>query len=307
MLNPAISNGLLHGAIESRLKGVNAFLHGRNDFAEHPGFSKTPQNSGQDVVSTSEQGMLAAARMQNYEHTLSLSQTMSLQLKTQEGDLVTVDFRQLYAEYQSYKEQQAGQVGPEGVRYFESREAMEMTAFEGRFAFSVEGDLNEDELNAVFHVFEQVDSLADRFYNGDIEAAFEQAMQMDLDYDQLQSMQLNLSQQRTEVSRYQQTAVAQYQSLQPDTANETVQSAVQLPDYFDQWEQTVAKLDELFANSRAFVDALMAKLMPGAGDAAEVEQNTQSPLERIQDFHNRLSDWAMNQPVSTANELSEAA
>ncbi|MDG6777199.1 hypothetical protein QCB44_00620 [Thiomicrorhabdus sp. zzn3] len=307
MLTSAISNGLLTGAIESRLKGENALLQGRNDPAEPLGLSKTPQNSGQDVVSTSEQGMFAAARMQNYEHALSFSQTMNLQLKTQEGDLVTVDFRQLYAEYRSYKEQQAGQVGPEGVRYFESREAMEMTAFEERFAFSVDGELNEDELNAVFDVFEQVGRLADRFYSGDVEAAFEQAVQMDLDYGQLQSMQLNLSQQRTEVSRYQQAAVAQYQSLQPDSANETVPSSVRLPDYFDQWEQTVAKLDELFANSRAFVDELMAKLMPNTENVPEVEQNAQAPLERIQDFHNRLRDWVTNPFVASENELAEVA
>jgi len=238
------------------------------------------KNSQQDGVSTSEQGRVMASRSQAFERAYQYSETMSLQLTTQEGDKVTLDFRQMYAEYQSYKEQQQGEQGPQGVRYFESREAMEMTAFEERFAFSVEGDLNEDELAAVFDVFEQVDSLATTFYEGDMEAALQKAMDLNIDYGQLQNMSLNLTQSTTEVTRYTQEAMAQYQQVQNDL-EEAVPKAeadvADLPPYLQQWQATIERLDEQFQQAREMMDRLMASVMDDRFPQSQtVEQPTQS-------------------------------
>ena len=145
----------------------------------------TSQESENDAFMQSPQAVVAAARMQSVESSYQYSETMSMQLTTKEGDTVSLDFKQLYAQYQSYTRQQSAESGPSGVRYFESKEALEMTAFEEQFAFSVDGDLNEDELNAIFDVFEQVDQLANNFFDGNIEKALSQAMELEIDYGQL--------------------------------------------------------------------------------------------------------------------------
>ena len=93
------------------------------------------------------------ATQSQYEASMAYSHTMTLSLETKQGDSVQVDFRQLFAQYQSYQQQQSSESGPQGARLFESREAMEATAFEERFGFAVQGTLNEEETQAIFKVF----------------------------------------------------------------------------------------------------------------------------------------------------------
>ena len=279
--------------------------------------AQKPKN---DDVSTSEQGRVMASRSQQIERAYQYSETMSLQLTTQEEDKVTLDFRQMYAEYQSYKEQQQGEQGPQGVRYFESREAMEMTAFEERFAFSVEGDLNVDELAAVFNVFEQVDSLANTFYEGDMEAALQKAMDLNIDYSQLQNMSLNLTQSSMEVTRYKQEAMAQYQQVQNDmeeAAQKSEADMADLPPYLQQWQATIARLDEQFQQAQAIMDKLMAKVLEDrfpqpqvaeqpAPDQAGAEQSESRMgwFERIQTFHAQLLEMAQAKQDATPDDAA---
>ncbi len=80
-----------------------------------------------------------------------------------------------HSKYQEQKTEQSAELAPKGTQYFESKEVMEATYFEERFGFSVQGDLNDDELAAIFKVFEQVDELANNFFDGNIEKAFQQS------------------------------------------------------------------------------------------------------------------------------------
>lgn len=259
-----------------------------------------PRKADKNHVATSEQGRLMASKMQ-FERAYQYSETMSLQLTTREGDKVTLDFRQMYAEYQSYKQEQQSEQGPNGVRYFESREMMEMTAFEERFAFSVEGDLNEDELAAIFNVFEQVDSLANDFFGGNLESALQKAMELEIDYGQLQSMSLNLTQTSTEVIRYQQEAMSQYQGVQngADAANQNAGANMSdLPPYLQQWQSVIERLDEQFKQAQAVMEKLMASVLEDRfPQNAKTEQGEQPQtqggwLERVKSFHEQLQEMA---------------
>ncbi len=240
---------------------------------------------------------ISAAMIRQAEQAYGYSQTMNLQLTTKEGDKVTVDFRQLYTEYQSYKEAVAGQQNPSGVRYFESREAMEMTAFEERFAFSVEGDLNEDELKAVFDVFEKVDKLSDQFYGGNIEQALQEAMNMEIDFGQLQGMQLNMTQTQVSMSRQQQAAVAEYETT-PDKA-----TVAELPEYLQKWQEAIESLDQWFEDAQGAWNELMA----GVNSQRFPEQDSPKGwFERVQEFHGKLSEMA-NLRNETLNAQAEPA
>lgn len=273
-----------------------------------------PKRADRNSVATSEQGRLMASKMQ-FERAYQYSETMSLQLTTKEGDNVTLDFRQMYAEYQSYKQEQHGEQGANGVRHFESREAMEMTAFEERFAFSVEGDLNEEELAAIFDVFEQVDRLANDFFGGNLEDALQKAMALNIDYGQLESMSLNLTQTSVEVVRYQQEAMSQYQQVQNRDGedNQTSNGSVaDLPPYLQQWQSVIERLDEQFEQAQTVMNQLMAGVLeerfaqkekPESSEQVQQVQAQGGWLERVKSFHEQLQEMA----ASAANKATDTA
>lgn len=260
-----------------------------------------------DHFSASEKGRMTAARMEQFENAYQYSETMSMQLTTKEGDKVTVDFRQLYAEYQSYRQMQASEEGPSGVRYFESKEAMEATAFEEQFAFSVTGDLNEDELGAIFDVFEQVDKLANNFFDGNIEKALEQAVNLKVDFGQLQSVQVNLTQTEAVATRYQQSAMSEYEEVKEQTEGETPEeygvSMADLPPYLQRWQAAIEKLDTFFEEPETAMDELTADVV---SQRFPDQDSRPSWFERVQEFHARLAEYAAQQKEVRA-EADQAA
>ncbi len=255
----------------------------------------------QDQFLPSEQGKMAASRMTQFESMYQYSESMSLQLTTREGDTVSIDFRQLYSEYQSYRNEQSAQTAPTGVRYFESTEAMESTAFEEQFAFAVNGDLNEDELKAIFDVFEQVGKLANSFFDGDIEKALEQAMTLEIDFGQLQSFQLNLTQTETKAASYQQAAVAEYDAVQ-ETESDYGVNMSDLPPYLAQWQMAIEKLDVQFSDGQKTFDEMMGDVV--AQRFPDQDSRT-GWLARVQEFHGRLAEYAASQKVELEAGVQE--
>lgn len=277
----------------------------------------TPQKSKSDAFMQSPQAMMAAARMQSVESSYQYSETISMQLTTKEGDTVSLDFKQLYAQYQSYTQQQSAQEGSSGVRYFESKEALEMTAFEEQFGFSVEGDLNDDELNAIFDVFAQVDKLANSFFGGNIEKALSQAMALNIDYGQLESFKLNLTQTEASAVRYQKAAVTEYENVHDktvtDNAKEYGVNMSDLPEYLQQWQSAIKKLDEQFENAQLVLDEILSGVATQRFPEKFPELDERLGwFERVQVFHERLAGYAEQsndqaEDAATMNEVADVS
>ncbi|MDG4812663.1 hypothetical protein P8629_06545 [Hydrogenovibrio sp. 3SP14C1] len=243
-----------------------------------------------DFYSPTTKGMQAASAVEKFQQSYQYSQTMTMKLQTQEGDVVQVDFRQLYAQYQSYKQEQSMQEGPKGARYFESTQAMEATAFQERFGFSVKGNLNEGELKAVYDVFEKVDKLASEFFNGDIEKAFEKAQSLEIDFGQIKSFNLNLHKSESATMAYQQAEAYKATKQQADEPSEETKGQIaQLPAYLQNWQNIVEKMNEKFVNARETFDRLLAgTTAQRAGD----ESNFSTWYDRVKSFHDRLAEAA---------------
>lgn len=250
----------------------------------------SPSQAASDVYSPTTKGMQAASAVEQSQQSYQYSQTMTMSLQTQEGDVVQVDFRQLYAQYQSYKQEQSMQEGPKGARYFESTKAMESTAFQERFGFSVKGDLNEDELKSVYDVFDKVDQLANEFFYGDIEKAFEKAQNLEIDFGQIKTFNLNLHKSESATVAYQQAEAykaTKQQATEP--AEETKGQVAQLPAYLQNWQSVVEKMNEKFVNARETFDRLLAgATAQRAGD----ESNFSTWYDRVKSFHDRLAEAA---------------
>jgi hypothetical protein len=81
-----------------------------------------------------------------------------------------------------------------------SGESSSMTAVSsasGRYSFSVEGDLDSSEREAIAGLLEQAQGLSGQFFRGDVKGAFESARGLNLGGEELASFSLNLSSSRT--------------------------------------------------------------------------------------------------------------
>jgi hypothetical protein len=303
---------------------------GKNSANDLTGILNAQQQAGQnakgiqekyttprDQFSPSAKGMQAAAMSEKYQNAYAYSQTMSLEMTTQEGDKVKVDFRQLYAMYQQYQHQQGqaqsgssnkeGANGPQGVRQFDSTSAMQSRAFEEKFAISVEGNLNKKELKAVIDVFKQVDTLSKNFFNGNIEKAFKKAKDMHIDFGQLKNVSLNIQKTEAKATSYQQAAAYQNIQQQPNTqpavsgkevagekegdkdSDDTQANIANIPQYLQNWQAAIHSLDEQFKNARKNFDQMMsgslAQRFPDQGPPS-------SWYDRVKGFHDELAQMA---------------
>jgi len=124
-------------------------------------------------------GLAVADRYQKAED-------FSLRLKTREGDEVEISFsRNLEAQ---------GRFGFSQDGEGNSASVLDISRSESTgYQFSVKGDLSEDELKAIQKLVQDVGRLANDFFGGDVQKAFEQAPDVRFDPSQLASMNLTLS------------------------------------------------------------------------------------------------------------------
>lgn len=129
-----------------------------------------------------------------YERT---SNSFEFELTTQEGDVVKI---QAMSDYQSYQEALSAQSGGSALYAGYSEESNS-----SGFNLLVEGDLNDEEMAAIESLMSQVNDLADEFYTGDLGTAFDMAMNLTSDADQIAQFSLDLKQ--TQVSTYEYGAI----------------------------------------------------------------------------------------------------
>lgn len=114
------------------------------------------------------------------------SRSFEMEVVTREGDRVKI---QVSSGQSLASEQVKVNTGQQQVSALDAR----LSAFD-QLSFTVEGDLNESELAALNDLFSQVNRVAETFYGGDVEAAFNQAMQVGMNPEQLASFAVSMNQ-----------------------------------------------------------------------------------------------------------------
>lgn len=89
------------------------------------------------------------------------------------------------------------------------------------FSLSIEGELNEDELAAINDLLGKVNNLAGQFYAGNLDAAWDQAMALGFDDQQISDYSLSLRQVEVQLVEVEQVAIV------PQVPNPAVASAAQ--------------------------------------------------------------------------------
>ncbi|MBY4678511.1 DUF5610 domain-containing protein [Marinobacterium arenosum] len=114
------------------------------------------------------------------------AESFSLSLTTQEGDQISIEFGN-----SSYYNASAG---------FSRNEDGSTAGFSiergvaSNLSFSINGDLNDEEMAAIESLLKDVNEIADDFFSGDVQQAFEKASEYRMDGSQLASMNLRLEQ-----------------------------------------------------------------------------------------------------------------
>lgn len=125
----------------------------------------------------------AAAMSGSYQS--ASTRSFSFELMTGEGDRVTITAAASLSYAAHYTV--AGQ-GKNNLT------ASQVASANSRMDWAVEGDLNKQELNSINQLLGQINQLAGEFFNGNLDEAFNQALALGYDKQQIASFSLSLTQ-----------------------------------------------------------------------------------------------------------------
>ncbi|MFT4610304.1 MAG: hypothetical protein ACI8VY_001333, partial [Cellvibrionaceae bacterium] len=137
--------------------------------------------------------------------------TFSFELVTLDGDKVSIQANSASAYNESLDfTQSADQT---------SQLQMEKTRSSSEFRVSIDGDIDAQEALAIQQLLDKVLILADEFYNGDVSKAFEKALALDFNQQEITGFAVNLGQ----VQQFSASAAYQATALAPASATPSSQ------------------------------------------------------------------------------------
>ncbi|MDN4504309.1 DUF5610 domain-containing protein [Alteromonadaceae bacterium BrNp21-10] len=120
------------------------------------------------------------------------------------------------------------------------------------FAFSVKGDLDEDELKAIGELVGDANRLADEFFRGDIESAYNQALELGYNDQELTGFAFQLTSfKQTEVIKTYE-AVSHYNDKNEGRVDDSVSAVKPVADYLEHMLDVVEKANERLEDGSAF-------------------------------------------------------
>lgn len=228
------------------------------------------------------EGALSIQEAVSEQFSAQRSRGTSVEIFTQDGDKVSIN---VYKE-ESYSASQAyasdGNTTVQG--YSQSYSSF------SSLQYSVEGDLDDDEKAAIEDLLSQVKDVAADFYNGNLEDAFNKAMDIGFDTDELAKFSVNMNQFES-----QQVAVSTYQNVQ-DTSEEGAipahnQSLIQqAAGFMDQLNQLLKHQAMSFLENpnQGLQDLIQSTLSANQGDEVD-EKQSKGPSELFDSIFNSLN------------------
>jgi len=206
----------------------------------------------------------------------SSSNSSDLSITTADGDIVTISFSAL-------KERQSS----ESFGYYQdpnstavSYQSSSSSYSELNFSYSVEGDLDDEERQAINDLIKDVSKIEHAFFNGNIEKAFDKALKLGYDQEQLSSFSLELRQTQTSYVSQTYQEIANYNENEAPELATTVRPVL---DFVEQFHQIREKADKILSDQQSEFDQLLASVFN-----AEFNNNQQL-LTQFTDFIEQLN------------------
>jgi len=145
------------------------------------------------------------------------SQSTSIQVRTQEGDVITINISRASSASLGFASYDSANLQFSAIE--------KQSASQVSLSYVVEGDINEEEKIAIENLLKGIDKVSDKFFDGKVEQAFNKAVDLGFDTSQIAAFSFDLS--NTSVikaaSAYQQVAL----ETQPDAGVADAVSFVQ--------------------------------------------------------------------------------
>lgn len=217
----------------------------------------------------SESGLLSSQFRQTSE--------AAIEIVTRDGDRVAVSYS---AFIQSASSQQfsSSTTGDASAFSFSSRQ---QTSTSVAFQFSVAGDLDEEELDSINDLLKNMGDIAGQFFQGDVQAAFNSALELGFDSEQLKSFSLDFQQS---------TRVQVAQAYQRTEQFSNPPASVQLPasvnprpavDVLSQLENLIAQIkeDNIIEEPQNTLKSLLADMLDLLNE--EIDSPVQSIIKSL--------------------------
>jgi hypothetical protein len=184
------------------------------------------------------------------------AETFEMEIKTREGDTVRLS----YSANQSAGFKASRIDGDGGI-------TQTLSAYSSKsenLSFSVQGDLNDDEKQAIANLMKDVDKLAQDFYGGDMQGAMQHAMALDMNKEQLSSLSLDLgyTQSRSAIAAYRQVGALDQSGNGHAPLNHREVGI--LGDFNQGLEATLREAGRFFQDADQMVKKLFSDMAPDA-------------------------------------------
>lgn len=202
------------------------------------------------------------------------AQSFELDITTRDGDKLHIAVAQASASYSQSSVAAASDGSASAVQVSSQSSSLQIAGLQ----ISVEGELDDEERAALTKLFGQVQELSDKFYAGDLQGAFDQALKLELDGSQLASLSLHLTQTSIRQATDAYSAVAE-QGGQPVSAVNN-----SLIDYAKGLLEALRSSNEASDNARDTLEHLLH------GTLALDERFDKPRLDKADSFNQRLLD-----------------
>jgi len=205
----------------------------------------------------------------------SNSKSSDLTITTTDGDIVSISFSEL----QETASQERYQYAENGKGASENYSMASSQYHEINFSYSVEGELDDDEKAAIEALIKDVNSLQKDFFSGNVDKAFEKALELGFDNEQIANFSMDL--QHTQTSYVSQTYVEVSEFDENPLAN-TQKELKPLIDFLEQFKQLQETAEKLLSkNDDSFGQLLDAVFKAEFGDDKEVKDKFNKVIEII--------------------------
>lgn len=245
----------------------------------------------------------------------SVSESISIQtrnagdinIRTRDGDEVSISFEDLRAlainqQVTAASAQRREEDGSEsqfvGIQAQQSLQQFERSGV----SFSVQGELDEDELNAIGELVGNVQELATDFFDGDVEAAFDAALELGFDEQELTGFALQLTRQEQIQVIQTYENVSLYNQQEPQTERGSSRAVEPVSQYLDRLLNVQEGSNRLLELPNSY-DELVNGLLRRIEDVGT--EDILQAINRFNNFNNRLLDNLPQQAEAEAQPEPE--
>jgi len=150
---------------------------------------------------------------------------------------------------------------------------------EVNFSYSVEGDLDDDEKAAIEALIKDVNSLQKDFFSGNVDKAFEKALELGFDNEQISGFNMDLQQTQTSYVSQTYAEVAGFDEKLLPSTNKALKPLIDFLDHFEKLQERADKL--LSKNDDAFGKLLDAVFKAEFGEDKEAKEKFDKVIEVV--------------------------